>query len=92
VSDVIAGAGYTIPIESTLNVADGAEAEIVLDQSQPEPAPLLIVVDGSVIGTVGPRHYNDVSFLRDIGIPLSVHIEATEDGIGLDLRMVTEAT
>lgn len=90
VSQVLGGEGYKLPFVSTGPADDGAEAAIGTAPNEPQPASLVVIVDGNVVGRIGPEHYDDIALLRDIGIPLSARVEVTGGQPRLDLRTASE--
>ncbi len=91
VSEVLEGNSVKLPISTREDVPDHAEAHIDPEPGQPDPAPLAVIVAGSIIGRIAPEHHQDVALLTSIGIPLSVHIERAADGqVHLDLRLEPE--
>jgi hypothetical protein len=91
VSEVLGGDGYKLPFVSSAPVDDGAEAVIETAPNEPQPASLVVTVDGNVVGRIGPEHHDDIALLRDIGIPLSAHVEVTDGQWRLDLRTAPES-
>jgi hypothetical protein len=91
VNEVLEGNGYTIRFEPRGSVAQGAEATLQPEPNQPEPAPLVVVVDGEIVGNISPEHQEDITLLTDIGIPLTVHAESdSADVWRLLLRLAPE--
>ncbi len=90
VSEVFEGNGFKLPLVTRVAVSDGAEARIEPEPGQPAPAPLAVIVDGRVVGTIAPEHHEDVALLTDIGIPLSAHVEIAGGQFRLDLRLKAE--
>jgi superfamily II DNA/RNA helicase len=92
VSEVLSGEAHTMPIDLSVDVEDGTEAEIRPDPEQPEPAALRVTVDDSVVGTVGTREHDDVALLREIGIPIAARVVVNEQRVGLEIRMIPDTT
>ena len=91
VSEVLGGDGYKLPFVPSAPVDDGAEAVIGPAPDEPQPASLVVTVDGNVVGRIGAGHHDDIALLLHIGVPLSVHVEVTGGQWRLDLRTAPES-
>jgi replicative superfamily II helicase len=80
INDVLNGDSVKLPFIPRDTISDGADALIEPESDQPEPAQLNVSVDGSVVGHIAPQFHQDVSFLGNIGIPLSIQVEVTPAG------------
>jgi superfamily II DNA/RNA helicase len=75
VSQILEGAPLELTITAPIGaVIDATDARLVPQPDAPPPAPIEVVTDDGVVGTIKPRDHDDVALLTSIGIPLTVTV------------------
>ena len=90
VNQVLEGEEYKLPYVERAAVLFESTASLAYEPDQPEPAPLAIFVNSQIVGTISPDHYDDVSLITRIGIPLDIRVRPSETGTLLMLRLAPE--
>ena len=90
VNKVLEGEEYTLPYSERAAVLFESSASLAHDPDQPAPAPLAILVNSEIVGTINPVHHDDVSLLTGIGIPLDIRVRPSTSGTLLMLRLAPE--
>ena len=90
VNKVLEGEDYVLSYVERAAVLFESEASLAYEPDQPTPAPLVILVNSEIVGTIGPEHYDDVSLLSGIGIPLDIRVRPLTSGCVLLLRLASE--
>ena len=90
VDKVLEGEEYTLPYVERAAVLFDSSASLVYEPGQPAPAPLAILVNSEIVGTISPYHQDDVALLTGIGIPLDIRVRPSTSGALLMLRLSPE--
>ena len=90
VDKVLEGEEYTLPYVERADVLFDSSASLVYEPGQPAPAPLAILVNSEIVGTISPYHQDDVALLTGIGIPLGIRVRPSTSGALLMLRLSPE--
>lgn len=90
VNKVLEGEECTLPYVERTAVLLESSASLAYEPSQPAPAPLSILVNSEIVGTISPDHQDDVALLTGIGIPLDIRVRPSTSGTLLILRLAPE--
>ena len=90
VDKVLEGEEYTLPYVERAAVLFESSASLAYEPGQPAPAPLAILVNSEIVGTISPDHQDDVALLTEIGIPLDIRVRPSTSGALLMLRLSPE--
>ena len=90
VDKVLEGEEYTLPYVERAAVLFESSASLAYEPGQPAPAPLAILVNSEIVGTISPDHQDDVALLTGIGIPLDIRVRPSTSGALLMLRLSPE--
>ena len=90
VNRVLEGEDYVLPYVERAAILFESQASLEYEPDQPTPAPLVILVNSEIVGTIGPEHHDDVSLLSGIGIPLDIRVRPSTSGSELLLRLASE--
>lgn len=75
VSQILEGSPLELPITAPIGaVTEATDARLVPHPDASPPAPIEIVADDVVVGTIKPRDHDDVALLTSMGIPLTVTV------------------
>ena len=92
VNRVLEGEEYTLPYVERTAVLFESVAKLAYEPEQPAPAPLAILVNSEIVGTISPDYQDDVALLTGIGIPLDIRVRLSTSGPVLMLRLAPEAS
>lgn len=90
VYQVLDGEQYALQFVARGEVNADSAAELGQEEGQPEPAPMVIIVEGEVVGDVSPDYHDELALLTGIGIPLDIRVEQSAEGPRLTLRLAVE--
>ena len=90
VNSVLEGAESELQITGGEAISALATAILQRQPDAPDPAPIQVVVDDRVVGTIRLTDYNDVALLMGIGVPLDVHIRPRIDGPVVSISLASD--
>ena len=90
VNSVLEGAESELQITGGEAISALAAASLQRQPDAPDPAPIQVVVDDRVVGTIRLTDYNDVALLMGIGVPLDVHIRPRIDGPVVSISLASD--
>jgi hypothetical protein len=86
VCDVLDGLGATIGVVGpAIDTPLSGEASVIEDASEPEPKPLLVMVDDQQQGLIPSDSYQDLRQLLDVGLHLTFNFDHTTRELTVDL-------
>lgn len=84
-ADVLDGSTAAVPVTRLTAVESGA-AELGLDDAGSEPRPLVVRMEGSVVGHVSSDFYRPMQQLVDLGLPLDTALDHTTATLSVAVR------